>query len=227
METHAATRHIAIIDACTLSVLGLQKLLTQTLGSQYRIHVFRNSAEFLAQLHNRPCFAVIYAISCARGSRKDSSYLLKSVARQLPQARRIVISDDRREAGLIRELSPVSLHGILCKSAAIGELSAQLQGLLQVYPFPQENIINGGYRGASSGLSPTERVILYYMAEGLSIPEIAVHLARNTKTIRAHKFNAMTKLGVSTDTDLLCAADMLHHSPIRGNLCLASPVKMN
>ncbi|ADO50006.1 DNA-binding transcriptional activator BglJ [[Enterobacter] lignolyticus] len=227
MEKHAATRHIAIIDACTMSVLGLQKLLTHTSGNQCQIHVFRNSAEFLAELHRWPCFAVIYAISCARGSRKDSSYLLKSVARLAPQARRIVISDDRREAGLIRDLSPVSLHGILCKSAAISDLSAQLQGLLQVFPSPQENIINGGCRGATPGLSPTERVILYYMAEGLSIPEIAAHLARNTKTIRAHKFNAMTKLGVSTDTDLLCAADMLHYSPIRGNLYLSSRVKMN
>ena len=227
MEKHAATRHIAIIDACTLSVLGLQQLLTHTLGSQYQIHAFKNSAEFLAKFHCWPCFAVIYAISSVRGSRKESSYLLKSVARLSPQARRIVISDDCREAGLIRGLSPVNLHGILCKSSAISELAEQLQALLQVLPFPQENIINGSCRGGTPGLSPTERVILYYMAEGLSIPEIAAHLARNTKTIRAHKFNAMTKLGVSTDTELLCAADMLHYSPIRGNLYRSSPLKVN
>jgi DNA-binding NarL/FixJ family response regulator len=33
-------------------------------------------------------------------------------------------------------------------------------------------------------------------AYGYSLPEIATQLDRNIKTIRAHKFNAMTKLGV-------------------------------
>jgi DNA-binding NarL/FixJ family response regulator len=59
-------------------------------------------------------------------------------------------------------------------------------------------------------LSPTERAILRYMSFGYSIPEIATQLERNIKTIRAHKFNAMVKLGVNSDVGLLDAADILH-----------------
>ena len=58
-------------------------------------------------------------------------------------------------------------------------------------------------------LSPTEHTILRYMSYGYSLPEIATQLERNIKTIRAHKFNAMTKLGVSSDMGLLSAADIL------------------
>lgn len=44
--------------------------------------------------------------------------------------------------------------------------------------------------------------------------EIAVQLDRNIKTIRAHKFNAMTKLGVNSDVGLLNAADILTWMPL-------------
>ncbi|HDE1455421.1 TPA: bgl operon transcriptional regulator BglJ, partial [Klebsiella pneumoniae] len=42
----------------------------------------------------------------------------------------------------------------------------------------------------------------------------AIQLNRNIKTIRAHKFNAMTKLGVRSDIGLLNAADILLHLPL-------------
>lgn len=51
--------------------------------------------------------------------------------------------------------------------------------------------------------------LLRYISYGYSLPEIARLLQRNIKTIRAHKFNAMTKLGVSSDLGLLSAADIL------------------
>ncbi|HDC4285276.1 TPA: bgl operon transcriptional regulator BglJ, partial [Enterobacter kobei] len=57
--------------------------------------------------------------------------------------------------------------------------------------------------------------ILRYMSCGYSIPEIAAQLKRNIKTIRAHKFNAMVKLGVNSDVGLLDAADILTHLPVR------------
>ncbi len=58
-------------------------------------------------------------------------------------------------------------------------------------------------------LSPTEREILRFMSRGYSMTQIAEQLKRNIKTIRAHKFNVMSKLGVSSDAGLLEAADIL------------------
>ncbi|MGA0672520.1 bgl operon transcriptional regulator BglJ, partial [Klebsiella pneumoniae] len=46
------------------------------------------------------------------------------------------------------------------------------------------------------------------------LSDIAIQLNRNIKTIRAHKFNAMTKLGVRSDIGLLNAADILLHLPL-------------
>ncbi|EFC6680538.1 hypothetical protein E6C97_01230 [Escherichia coli] len=47
------------------------------------------------------------------------------------------------------------------------------------------------------------------MSRGYSMTQIAEQLKRNIKTIRAHKFNVMSKLGVSSDAGLLEAADIL------------------
>ncbi|WP_032227523.1 LuxR C-terminal-related transcriptional regulator, partial [Escherichia coli] len=48
-----------------------------------------------------------------------------------------------------------------------------------------------------------------FMSRGYSMTQIAEQLKRNIKTIRAHKFNVMSKLGVSSDAGLLEAADIL------------------
>ena len=58
-------------------------------------------------------------------------------------------------------------------------------------------------------VAKTEREILRFMSRGYSMTQIAEQLKRNIKTIRAHKFNVMSKLGVSSDAGLLEAADIL------------------
>lgn len=45
-------------------------------------------------------------------------------------------------------------------------------------------------------LTPRERETLKFIAEGLSVKEIAVKLHLSTKTVEAHKFNLMRKLGI-------------------------------
>lgn len=72
-----------------------------------------------------------------------------------------------------------------------------------------ESTKNHWYINQSRMLSPTEREILRFMSNGYSMPQIAAQLERNIKTIRAHKFNVMSKLGVSSDAGLLDAADIL------------------
>ena len=72
-----------------------------------------------------------------------------------------------------------------------------------------EHTLNLWYLNQSRMISPTEREILRFMSNGYSMPQIAVQLERNIKTIRAHKFNVMSKLGVSSDAGLLDAADIL------------------
>ncbi|HAX7441681.1 TPA: DNA-binding transcriptional activator BglJ, partial [Escherichia coli] len=85
------------------------------------------------------------------------------------------------------------------------ELFLSLNGVRQA----TDRLNNQWYINQSRTLSPTEREILRFMSRGYSMTQIAEQLKRNIKTIRAHKFNVMSKLGVSSDAGLLEAADIL------------------
>lgn len=52
-------------------------------------------------------------------------------------------------------------------------------------------------------LTPRERETLKFLAEGLSVKEIAVRLDLSTKTIEAHKFNLMRKLDIHNKAQLV------------------------
>ena len=121
----------------------------------------------------------------------------------------IVFADDDIEARLIGSLSPSPLDGVLSKASTLEifhqELFLSLNGVRQA----TDRLNNQWYINQSRTLSPTEREILRFMSRGYSMTQIAEQLKRNIKTIRAHKFNVMSKLGVSSDAGLLEAADIL------------------
>ncbi len=52
-------------------------------------------------------------------------------------------------------------------------------------------------------LTPRERETLKFLAEGLSVKEIAVQLHLSTKTVEAHKFNLMRKLDIHNKAHLV------------------------
>ncbi len=54
-----------------------------------------------------------------------------------------------------------------------------------------------------SSLTPREKEILKYVAEGSSVKEVASKLTLSVKTIEAHKFNLMRKLSIHNKVELI------------------------
>lgn len=211
MEKNAAIRHLALIENCSMSAAGLTHLFTLSPLSEYRLHLFNQFDDFSAALPEIPFFSVIYSLSDARERRRNCLASLRELAFTHSEIQRIVLAADEMEAKLVGYLSPSRLHGILSKSVSLKRLTEGMVILLGETRRVNDNMLNHGYLRQSRMLSPTEREILHYMFYGYSIPEIAARLERNIKTIRAHKFNAMVKLGVNSDVGLLDAADILVH----------------
>lgn len=213
MEKFTTERHVAVIENCVMTEVGIRALLEQHCGVPCHLHSFKQSQHWFTQREHPAYDFVIYSVSGTRHSRQECLQFLESLARAQPETIRVLLAEDERQARLIHHLSPVRLHAVLCKTVPVDVLKTQIKALWkrkdsQNVAFSEVNCFSG-----TVGLSPTERTVLYHMGRGLSVPEIAVQMARNTKTIRTHKFNAMTKLGVSNDTGLLCAADILRHLP--------------
>jgi two-component system response regulator NreC len=59
------------------------------------------------------------------------------------------------------------------------------------------------YKPRLATLTPREREILKFLAEGLSVKEVAVRLNLSIKTVEAHKFNLMRKLDIHNKAQLV------------------------
>lgn len=215
MEETAATRHIAVIENCVMSAVGLQHIFALPAFSSYQVHLFSRFDSFKEALSQTAFYSVIYSLSDAREERRNCLASLRDLMFSHGNIQRIVLASDDVEARLICHLSPARLHGIISKSVSLEQLIQGMMTFLNETHRVNDNMYNHWYVNQNRMLSPTERAILRYMSSGYSIPEIATQLERNIKTIRAHKFNAMVKLGVNSDVGLLDAADILAHLPAR------------
>ena len=214
MEKSAAKRHIAIVEKCMMSAMGLKHLFTSPVFNGYEVHLFNNIASFQSTLNFVPYSTLIYSLSDEREERRNCLVCIKELAASHGMIQRVVLASDEKEASLMNQLSPSRLHGIILKSDPLASLQEQLSKLLNENRRVNDSINNHWNIHRGRLLSPTERAILQFMSCGYSIQEIATRLERNIKTIRAHKFNAMMKLGVHSDVGLLDAADILTHFPV-------------
>lgn len=209
MEHRHCTRNVALIEKCVMSGIGIQNLFNATPDNQYNPHLYLTLDDFQQAMKTTVFSAVIFSLSSIRKYRRVGLMSLTELAENYPGMRRLVIADDDVEARLISVLSPFPLDGVLSKEAPLPALQEALFTALSGARRINESNSNLWYLNQSRMLSPTEREILRFMSCGYSMPQIATELARNIKTIRAHKFNVMSKLGVNSDAGLLHAADIL------------------
>lgn len=209
MEKDLTTRYVAIVEKCAMTEVALRHILTRESGKNYSVRFFKDTQALKRELKSKDFTAIIFSLSGNRRSRLESLLFLHEIARYCPEMQRIVLATDEAEMRLISHLTPSRLHGIFNKSACRIQLQERLLQLLDHSHQANESVVNQKQGLCNQILSPTEHTILRYMSYGYSLPEIATQLERNIKTIRAHKFNAMTKLGVSSDMGLLSAADIL------------------
>ncbi|EJZ2266666.1 DNA-binding transcriptional activator BglJ [Escherichia albertii] len=202
-------RNIALIEKCVMSSIGIECLFRKFAGNPYKLHIYTSREEFQDAMSRVSFTAVIFSFSAMRTERREGLSCLNELAIKFPRTRRLVIADDDIEARLIGSLSPSPLDGVLSKASTLDvfyqELFLSLNGVRQA----TDRLNNQWYINQSRTLSPTEREILRFMSRGYSMTQIAEQLKRNIKTIRAHKFNVMSKLGVNSDAGLLEAADIL------------------
>ncbi len=213
MENSCKKGNVAIIEKCTMSREGLRHLFSESFINQYSFHFFQEHSVFRQALKQTPFFSVIYSLFGHRKERRECLMCLHMLSLTHPGMQHIVLAGDDREAQLVGHLSPSRLHGILSKSSQLTVLQEQLGILLGETRHVNQNMINNWYVSQCRMLSPTEWELLNYLTRGFSLAEIALLLDRNVKTIRAHKFNAMAKLGVTSDVGLLDAADILTWNP--------------
>ncbi|HEB4874258.1 TPA: DNA-binding transcriptional activator BglJ [Kluyvera ascorbata F0526] len=209
MEKRAGKQCIAIIEPCIMTAVGLRHLLMSSHRQHIIFHFFRTITEFKQAAEQNRFDAVMCCLSGSRELRIEGLQAMGDIAQNYPAMKRLILADDNEEASLIQLLSPTYMHGILSKSDTLSELQQRILAVLMEKEESSDKIELHFSIRRNHVLSPTENLILRYMTYGYSLMDISQQLGRNIKTIRAHKFNAMSKLGVNSDIELLSAADLL------------------
>jgi len=139
------------------------------------------------------------------------------MAKDAPGTRLILLTIEQNEASWPQFLE-VGAAGYILKDSAAPKLLRAVRDVYQgrKYLPPQmlgklvDDFRSGGKvrRGLSRGVSltPREREVVKMIAEGYSVKEIAVRLERSVKTVEAHKFNLMRKLGIHNKAQLVAYA---------------------
>jgi len=136
---------------------------------------------------------------------------IAEICRISPQSRIIVITPQASEA-LHQRVLRSGAHFVQSKACTTATLIRSVAG----GPKASESDPAEGQHPALSGatkLSPTEKRVLELYLSGMNITAIASFLQRSRKTVSAQKVNAMRKLGVSSNQELILIASSFAISP--------------
>ncbi|AJY32218.1 bacterial regulatory s, luxR family protein [Burkholderia thailandensis 34] len=168
----------------------------------------RNSTELLAALNEHPCDVVISDYSMPDENFGDGISLFSYVQRRYPATRLIALTMISNPA-IIQNLISHGISTVLSKSDEVGHIIAAVHASYAKgsYLSPtMEAIVSNGHGKFQDGeipLSPREIEVVRLFTSGLSVNEIANRLKRSKQTISSQKANAMRKLGLNSDIDLL------------------------
>ncbi|PXX21395.1 two-component system capsular synthesis response regulator RcsB [Burkholderia pyrrocinia] len=168
-----------------------------------------NSTELIAQLAAHRCDVLVSDYAMPGGDYGDGITLFSFLRRRYPETR-IVVLTMIDNAGVIRSLLKLGIECILSKADATDHLLAAVHGAYANGRYFSPTIAKVVWQidieqpaTSARELTSREAEVVRLFVSGMSINEIAAHLKRSKQTISSQKNNAMRKLGIERDTDLI------------------------
>lgn len=198
--------HVLLADRQPIVVCGARYVLstTSTMAVTKAAH---DSKEMMDALASQCCDVLVadYAIS---GARYSEGLALFDVIRQHYPKLGVVVTTTTENAVLTRALIDLGIRCIISKSDMTGHLIKAIHSAFVggIYLSPAMHKIlysNETLDRNVRALSAREVEVVRLYASGLSVKQIAGKRSRSVKTISTQKTNAMAKLGIKCDADLV------------------------
>ncbi|HWW08359.1 response regulator transcription factor [Collimonas sp.] len=200
-----ADDHPVILDA-----------LESTLGKERSIRIgfkARSAAQLFDLLATQPCEILVTDYSMKQGEPgSDGLAMIERLLRLYPQIKLVVFTMLANPA-LLQGLHKLNLQGIVSKNDEMGEVLHAVQhieaGRQQCYLSPSisSGLAHGlqaaGFDKQAPALSKRELEVVRLFAQGNNLNDISQNLGRAVTTVATHKHNAMQKLGVTSNADLI------------------------
>lgn len=222
-EPHGGSVQIRVIvaDDHPVVLAGVQAVLERA-GDIKVVGEAHNGHELIKLLGDLPCDVIVtdFSMPGTPGSGDgmtsarldDGLPLIAALASRFPGIP-VIVQTMVNNVGVLRTLQNQGVLGLADKRAGISELVHAVRAVINRKPYVSKTLRE---RFEQSDLeaptettnepSPREMEVLRLFIEGLKVTEIAERLSRSVKTVSTQKRQAMKKLGLSNDQEIMAYA---------------------
>ncbi|MFM4982331.1 response regulator [Aeromonas veronii] len=198
---------IILADDHPLILTGIRSLIDQITPHCEVIAEAYQVSDLLNLLQQHHCDLLITDFSMPGDSRSDGMVMIQQLRRDYPNLPIIVLTQIQNSA-ILQSLIQVGVKGLILKKSVINELADAIRQILlghrYIGPTVRMLLASAGIAGQGNNnpLTPKESEVVRLLASGMSVTQVADYLHRSVKTISTQKKSAMTRLGISNDSEL-------------------------
>ncbi|MFQ1918693.1 response regulator [Aeromonas veronii] len=198
---------IILADDHPLILTGIRSLIDQITPKCEVIAEAYQVSDLLNLLQQHHCDLLITDFSMPGDTRSDGMVMIQQLRRDYPNLPIIVLTQIQNSA-ILQSLIQVGVKGLILKKSVINELADAIRQILlghrYIGPTVRMLLASAGIAGQGNNnpLTPKESEVVRLLASGMSVTQVADYLHRSVKTISTQKKSAMTRLGISNDSEL-------------------------
>lgn len=205
MSSNETLPGLVIADSFPVMQWALQRYLSEECGRQV-LAVVGDSDSLVERLADLPPESILITELGLPGQRsRDGIHLVEWLTRHCPQMKVMVYSVFSAPL-LAKAVLRSGASACISKRSPLETLKAALECMALGQTFLDPGLHPQRHTGKP--LSPTEVDILRRLARGDTVSEIAQRTMRSVSTISTHKKNAMVKIGLNSDAELIALGVM-------------------
>ncbi|HHW1574720.1 TPA: LuxR C-terminal-related transcriptional regulator [Pseudomonas aeruginosa] len=205
MSSNETLPGLVIADSFPVMQWALQRYLSEECGRQV-LAVVGDSDSLVERLADLPPESILITELGLPGQRsRDGIHLVEWLTRHCPQMKVMVYSVFSAPL-LVKAVLRSGASAYISKRSPLETLKAALECMALGQTFLDPGLHPQRHTGKP--LSPTEVDILRRLARGDTVSEIAQRTMRSVSTISTHKKNAMVKIGLNSDAELIALGVM-------------------
>ncbi|HEN8593281.1 TPA: response regulator transcription factor [Pseudomonas aeruginosa] len=205
MSSNETLPGLVIADSFPVMQWALQRYLSEECGRQV-LAVVGDSDSLVERLADLPPESILITELGLPGQRsRDGIHLVEWLTRHCPQMKVMVYSVFSAPL-LAKAVLRSGASAYISKRSPLETLKAALECMVLGQTFLDPGLHPQRHTGKP--LSPTEVDILRRLARGDTVSEIAQRTMRSVSTISTHKKNAMVKIGLNSDAELIALGVM-------------------
>ncbi|MCO2227160.1 response regulator transcription factor [Pseudomonas aeruginosa] len=205
MSSNETLPGLVIADSFPVMQWALQRYLSEECGRQV-LAVVGDSDSLVERLADLPPGSILITELGLPGQRsRDGIHLVEWLTRHCPRMKVMVYSVFSAPL-LAKAVLRSGASAYISKRSPLETLKAALECMALGQTFLDPGLHPQRHTGKP--LSPTEVDILRRLARGDTVSEIAQRTMRSVSTISTHKKNAMVKIGLNSDAELIALGVM-------------------